>query len=186
MKDRISLSDFLTLVEEEVLDRFEVLDYIEEVTKNHQPHRLKALLDEVDIHISIRRDELEFEYRDRIIAALDQYSLQGKEPPYNIITLPGAEPKKVHDKDKLLNGAISMALYPLYQLKQEIVSILKISVPNVTPKQGQALHRSQPQQILSQQDLAPSTNGEFGFYYHLTEDGKKVYPIVKELYSKVK
>lgn len=186
MKARIGLTDFLKLVEEEAFDRFEILDYIEEITNNHQPHRLKALLHEVDIYICVRRDELESEYWDKIVEALKHCSLQGKEPPYQVLSLPGHEPQKILDKDRLLNGAISMALYPLYQLKQEIVSLLKISVPNVNPMQGQALQKSQPQQILPQQDLAPSSNGEFGFYYHLTEDGKNVYPIVKELYSKVK
>ncbi|WP_266204162.1 hypothetical protein [Pontibacter kalidii] len=186
MKERIGLTDFLTLVEEEAFDKFEILDYIEEVTNNHQPHRLKALLDEVDIHICIRRDELEFEYRDKINAALHQCSLQGKEPPYQVLSLPGNEPKEIVHKDRLLNGAISMKLYPLYELKRDIISISKASMFKATLEQGQTLQELRPQQKLSQPDLASASNREFGFYYHLTEDGKKVYPIVKELYSTVK
>ncbi|SIQ52817.1 hypothetical protein [Pontibacter lucknowensis] len=195
MKDRISLRDFLTLVEVGLLDRLEILDYIEEVTNNHQPHRLQILLDEIDIHISIRRDELECEYHDRIIAALDQCSLQGKVPPHKIITLPGDEPKKVLDKDKLLNGAISIALYPLYQLKREIESIrfkhtintiMRLIKQHNAPQQEQTPQAAALQQTSALQGLAPSSIAEFDFYYHLTEEGKQIYPIIKELYSKVR
>lgn len=187
MESRIGLRYFLKLVEGEAVDRFEILDYIEEATNNHQPYRLQALLNEVENYIEIRRQELEVKHADKILDALMQWGdPRENEPPRRVLTSPTGEQLSIIDTDQLLNGTFSKALEPLYQLKQDILSILKASMLNATPEQEQASQVVALQPTPALQGLVASPNAEFGFYYHLTEDGKKVFPIVKELYSKVK
>ena len=157
-------------VETGELDRLEILAYIELVTDNFKLDRLKILFEEVHYHTLNRRDEIEFSYRDQIQNLVKQYQEQGKELPVKIIKIFKDGDRKLLDTDKLLGGAITWDLYPLYELQREIASKIKQA------KQAHISKQNQPHSKVVESD----------FYYLLTDEGKKAYSKIIELYSSVK
>ncbi|MFD3000107.1 hypothetical protein ACFS7Z_07030 [Pontibacter toksunensis] len=177
MKDRTNLKEFLLLVEAGELDRLAILEYVDQATGNYKMDRLKALLEEVHYYTLNRKDQVEASYSNRIFELEEQYVQQGKELPFKAIKFPNGSEEKVPDTDKLLDGAITWDLYPLYELQREIIAKIK----------EVAQYKVHQQQIITeQQHKIPATVTEFDFYYLLTDEGKKIYPIILELYTSVK
>ncbi|MBD1398354.1 hypothetical protein H9Q13_14375 [Pontibacter sp. JH31] len=173
----MKLEEFLLFVESGELDRLEILAYIDHVTGNHKLDRLKALLEEVHYHTLNRKDQVEASYSDRINELEDQYIQQGKELPMKVIKFPKGGEEKILDTDKLLGGVITWDLYPLFDLQREIITkIKKATQVNSPHHQADTAHQQHP----------PTTITEFDFYYLLTDEGKKIYPIILELYTDVR
>jgi hypothetical protein len=174
MDKRLKIEEFLFFVETGELDRMEILAYIDLVTDHYKSDRLNALLEEVDYYVFNRRIEIRDGHQDQIIELVKQYQQQGKELPVKIFKFPNGKEATILDEDKLLGGAITWDLYPLFELQREIVAKIKET------------EQANTAQLQIHSPSQSPIGAEFSLYHYLTDEGKKVYPIILELYSSVR
>lgn len=175
MQRRIPLPEFFFLVETRQLDRLFTADYIEQAT-NLQPEKLKVLLEELQIYLGNRREEVEDSFENRILAKMKEYSEQGLSLPMKVIEFPpkfSQEPTRILDKDKLLGGEITWQLYPLYELRNDIKARLS---ETLTEKTGNL-------KPIKEQSKKPTSSRVIDFSYFLTPDGQKLIPELQKKYN---
>jgi hypothetical protein len=123
----LSVNEFFYAIEETDIANIEILNFTEKLTDNFRIDKLKVLLNEFEMHLSLRKEDKESEFsKDDIANAISELTDKGKEIPYLKFSESAKKlfnvSENIIDLEKLL---FPYDLFRLYQFRNLLNSKIK-------------------------------------------------------------